>query len=216
MCKTPNIRNDRIIGLDVLRALAIVSVVGGHFFMNTAFGRTPVDTLSMFVQNAVQYLLTTIGVPLFLMLTGYLNCTKRLTAGYFPRLARVLVSYVVISIFTYAVLLATGAELFSIKGFANGLGGFSIIRYSWYINMYIGLFLLIPAINVILDAAFNDHANCKSWLALFGGGYSAILIAFDAEPIRLHSVSRLLEELLGVGLLPLRCVDSASLARRTA
>lgn len=178
-----------ITGLDVLRALAIASVVGGHFFMNTAFGRTPVDTPSMFMQNAMQYLLTTIGVPLFLMLTGYLNCTKRLTVGYFPKLVRVLVSYVVISVVSYAVLLAVGAEAFSIKGFVNGLGGFNIIRYSWYINMYIGLFLLIPVINIILEKALNDHGNHIAWLLSFGGGYPAILTSINVEPLWLHIVS---------------------------
>lgn len=159
-----------IIGLDVLRALAIVSVVGGHFFMNTAFGRTPVNTPSMFGQNALQYLLTTIGVPLFLMLTGYLNSGKRLTMEYFPKLVRVLVSYGLITVLTYGVLLAIGEESFSCKRLINGFGGFDIIRYGWYINMYVGLFLLTPVLNVVVDAAIKDTENRKAWLVLFGMG----------------------------------------------
>lgn len=167
----PKIKNDvRKPGLDVIRVVAICSVVGGHFFMNTAFGRTPVNTPSMFVQGVVQYLLTTIGVPLFLMLTGYLNSTKHLSEEYFLKLTRVIVSYVVISLFTYAVLLNLGKEALSIKGFINGLCGFNIIRYGWYINMYIGLFLLIPAVNALLEHAWNDTTNCRAWIMLIGGG----------------------------------------------
>lgn len=163
-----------IIGLDVLRALAIASVVGGHFFMNTVFGQTPVDTPSMFVQGAVQYLLTTIGVPLFLMLTGYLNSNKRLTAGYFSKVVRVVVSYVLISIVTYGILLTTGEESFSVKGFINGLCGFNIIRYGWYINMYIGLFMLIPALNIVIDVACHDGTNSNAWKAVLWGGFFSL------------------------------------------
>lgn len=140
--------------------------------MNTNFGRTPVATVSVFIQSALQYLLTTIGVPLFLMLTGYLNCGKKVGPGYFPKVLRVVVSYVLISLVTYGVLLATGEEHFSLRGLANGLGSFSIIRYGWYINMYLGLFLLIPVMNIVIDAGLQDTANRRAWLWLTGGVFS--------------------------------------------
>ena len=159
----------RQFGLDVLRALAIVSVIGGHFFMNTPFGRTPVNSASMFIQNALQYLLTTIGVPLFLMLTGYLNCFKQINASYFPKVIRVVTSYLLISVITYAVLIAIGEEVFSFKRLLNGLGDFSIIRYGWYIDMYLGLFLLIPLLNIVIDTAVKDIANRHVWIWMFVG-----------------------------------------------
>ena len=184
--------------------------------MNTNFGRTPVATVSVFIQSALQYLLTTIGVPLFLMLTGYLNCGKKVGPGYFPKVLRVVVSYVLISLVTYGVLLATGEEHFSLRGLANGLGSFSIIRYGWYINMYLGLFLLIPVMNIVIDAGLQDTANRRAWLWLTGGGYSPGLPTFDAQPLWLHALSRLLEKLLGAELLPPGRADAKALARTAA
>jgi len=153
----------RMIGIDVLRALAIVCVVGGHFFTHVGFHHMSIHTPYLFVLDMIYYLLTSVGVPLFLMLTGYLCCFRKATVGYFPKLLRILCSYLLISVFTYLVLIASKREAFSLWRLLNGLGGFSIIDYAWYINMYLGLFFLIPPLNIVLNAAVNDVANRRAW-----------------------------------------------------
>jgi len=43
------------IGLDLIRALAIFSVIGGHFFMNMGFQQAEFGGVSMFVQGWALY-----------------------------------------------------------------------------------------------------------------------------------------------------------------
>ena len=140
-------QSQRLFGLDLLRAIAIISVVAGHFFLNTKFTSTVFNTPSMLAQGICQYFFTSIGVPLFLMLTGYLNCHKKLERSYYPRIFRILLDYVVISIVTYLVLEFHGG--YSIRNLIKGIFSFHTINYAWYIEMYIGLFLLIPFLNIL-------------------------------------------------------------------
>lgn len=66
----------RILGLDIIRSLAILFVIAGHFFvLHTPFRSTNFEGLSLFLQAGIIPLFQT-GVPLFIMLTGYLNTNK--------------------------------------------------------------------------------------------------------------------------------------------
>jgi len=151
----------RHFGLDLLRALAIVSVLGGHFFLNTPFSIEPFQTVSMLTQGCVQCLFTNIGVPLFLMLTGFLNCHKKLERGFYSRIWRVLSSYFFISVITYLTL--NHRVGYSISAFVRGVLSFHTINYAWYVEMYIGLFLLIPFLNLLWSACLveNGQRNCR-------------------------------------------------------
>ena len=79
----------RIIGLDLLRSCAILFVIAGHFFaLNTPFKSTIFEGFSMFLQALIFPLFLT-GVPLFLMLTGYLNTNKTVSKQYYKGCIRV-------------------------------------------------------------------------------------------------------------------------------
>ena len=72
---------NRIIGLDLVRSCAILFVIAGHFFvLNTPFKNTDFGGFSMFLQ-AMSIPLFMTGVPLFLLLTGYLNINKTVSAA---------------------------------------------------------------------------------------------------------------------------------------
>ena len=158
-------QSQRLFGLDLLRARAIISVVAGHFFMNTKFASTIFNTPSMLAQGICQYLFTSIGVPLFLMLTGYLNCRKKLERGYYPKIGRVLLDYLVISVITYLVLEFHNG--YSLKDLLKGIFSFHTINYAWYIEMYIGLFLLIPFLNILWKELCETH-NATGPVCLIG------------------------------------------------
>lgn len=98
-----------------------------------------------------------ICVPLFLIITGYLMKNKQLTKKYYFGILRILIIYIlsVISYYLYHVLYINDYN-FSIKTLIGKI--LSIDEaYSWYIKMYIGLFLLIPFINLI----YNNLKNRK-------------------------------------------------------
>ena len=138
----------RIAGLDLLRSLAIFSVIGVHFFLNTPFAKTPFVGSSMFLQGIVQHLMG-VGVPLFLLLTGYLNINKKLSRSYSRGLVRVLSAYLLYSRFTIVFRIGYLGEEYSVQFWIHSILKFSAIGYAWYIEMWIGLFLLTPFLNVL-------------------------------------------------------------------
>ena len=46
----------------------------------------------------------------------------------------------------------------------NGLRQFTLANYSWYIEMYLGLFLLIPFLNIVYNGLPSQKA--KLWLVI--------------------------------------------------
>lgn len=142
-------RSSRSFGLDLVRAFAIFAVVGGHFFsIHTAFRSTPMAGLSMLIQAAAQSILSC-GVPLFIMLTGYLNINKSISRKYYSGIWRVLIAYLFFSVLTLVFRrYVMGEELTIIKA-GQSIFAFSSFMYAWYIEMWIGLFLLIPFLNIL-------------------------------------------------------------------
>lgn len=89
----------RASGLDVIRCFAILFVIGSHFFMYSGFNETDFSSIPMFILGMLQTL-TMANVPLFLMLTGYLNLNKTISKKYYRGGIRVITSYLLISIIT--------------------------------------------------------------------------------------------------------------------
>ena len=147
-----NRAKERIIGLDFIRSAAILFVIAGHFFtLHTAFRTTVFEGLSMFVQATVCPLLMT-GVPLFIMLTGYLNANKTISKQYYKGCIRVLFAYVLFSIVTILFRKYYLHENLSWLQWGLKIFDYSAIPYAWYIEMWIGLFLLTPFLNLLYKA----------------------------------------------------------------
>lgn len=137
---------NRIIGLDLLRSWAIFCVIAGHFFMHTGFQHHTFEGPSMFIQGTLKFLFG-MGVPLFIILTGFLNCRKDASKRYYCGGLRVIGLYLFWSVATSLYLIICEGGV--IKGVAMGILSFSTICYGWYIEMWIGLFLLIPFLNIL-------------------------------------------------------------------
>lgn len=135
-------------GLDLIRVIAISFVVAGHFFLNTEFKSSPFEGFSMFVQGMGQTLFG-VNVALFMMLTGYLNLKKRVCKSYYRSGIRVIVSYVVISVITILFRVYYIGEEMGIVSWIMKVTGFTAIPYAWYIELWIGLFLLTPFLNIL-------------------------------------------------------------------
>lgn len=146
-------KKQREIGSDIIRTLAIVCVVCGHFFtVNTPFNQTEFVGGGMLLQGCLKAFFCNLGVPLFLMLTGYFNCRKEFSVKYYKNIKRVLLPYVVISILTWAVL----SSDHSIKELFFGTLGYKTIGYAWYVEMFIGLYLCVPFLNIVVEKVFNS------------------------------------------------------------
>lgn len=138
----------RSAGLDIVRTLAITFVVGAHFFLHTSFNQTEFSGMEMFALGMGQTLFTT-NVCLFMMLTGYLNINKKPCKSYYKGGIRVLVSYLLFSVLTIAFRKYYLGEGLSWGQWLMKITDFSAIPYGWYIEMWIGLFLLTPFLNIL-------------------------------------------------------------------
>lgn len=135
-------------GLDIVRVFAILFVIAGHFFINTPAKTAIFEGPSMFIQGMGQTLFL-INVPLFLILTGYLNLNKKISKGYYRGMIAVLLSYLFISVVTIVCRSAILGEHLSPIKWILKITDFSAINYAWYVEMWIGLFMLTPFLNIL-------------------------------------------------------------------
>lgn len=156
----------RSAGLDIVRTLAITFVVGGHFFLHTSFNRTEFSGAEMFALGMGQTLSLT-NVCLFMMLSGYLNINKKPSKPYYKGGIRVLVSYLLFSVLTVAFRKYYLDEELSWWQWAMKITDFSAIPYGWYIEMWIGLFLLTPFLNILWHGIDNKRNKLLLIATLF-------------------------------------------------
>lgn len=139
----------------------------------------------MFVMVTMRTLFS-VCVPLFLILTGYLMSQKQLSKGYYKGIRKTLIIFVIASVLCMfyksihendAALAAFSnmqfSEMFAaieskggygIKEYLLSIFDFTGANYSWYIEMYIGLFLIAPFLNL----AYNKLGSQKHKQILVG------------------------------------------------
>lgn len=133
--------------LDLIRALAAFLVVSVHFFLNCGFFEAPLVGGRMLAMAMVRMAFMTC-VPLFLLLTGYLCHKKALTPRYYLGLWSVLLTYLLCAAVCLALREARG-ETLRLGQRLKAILDFSAAPYAWYVEMYVGLFLLIPFLNIL-------------------------------------------------------------------
>ena len=157
----------RICGLDLIRVCAIFFVIAGHFFsLNTSFRVVPFAGFSMFTQSMMNTLFS-VGVPLFIMLTGYLNINKKPTTAYYKGMSRVIIAYLLFSIATILFRTYYLGEELSTTQWILKIFNYSAIPYAWYIEMWIGLFLLTPFLNYLWKAIPSRNEKLLLIASLF-------------------------------------------------
>lgn len=164
--------SSRKYSLDVVRCIALICVIGVHFFLNTGFYDEIVAGPRMYIMTLMRNGFM-ICVPLFMVLTGYLQNKKRLEKAYFFKIEKVLSIYLLASILCGLFRVFYQQGEFSLKLAFVGLFDFSTANYAWYIEMYIGLYLLTPFLNILYhNLETKEH---KKWLLV-------VLILLTALP----------------------------------
>ena len=72
----------RNINIDLIKCIAVISVISVHFFWNTGYYTEPMLGKRMLFMTFMRTSFM-VCVPLFLIITGYLMCGKKLSAKYF-------------------------------------------------------------------------------------------------------------------------------------
>ncbi len=152
----------RSINMDLARCFALFCVISVHFFLNNGFYDLPIDCARMYIMTIMRTFFI-ICVPLFMILSGYLLKNKKPCKDYYKKAYKTLAIYVLASLACVIYNYASGNG-FSIMGTVWGILNFSAAPYSWYIEMYLGLFLLIPFLNVLYNNLESQRQ--KQWLVV--------------------------------------------------
>ena len=138
---------NRNYALDVIRALAITLVLTIHAFSFKASEGASV------LQEGILCLAKMV-VPLFLLLTGYLNCKKTVedyyVKGKWKGSFRVLLAYIALGSLCYIGSVCMGREA-GVVDYIKQTLAFKLTPYGWYVEMWVGLFFLTPFLNIIYN-----------------------------------------------------------------
>ena len=138
----------RIFGLDLVRSIAVIMVLSVHFFLNNGFYDLKINGFFAYLSIFLRWLFY-IGVPLFIIITGYLKNNKKLNKEYYKGIRKVVISYFFISLICIIFKKYFLHDSTRLLRLFLGIFNFTTLEYSWYIEMYIGLFLLIPFLNIL-------------------------------------------------------------------
>lgn len=171
--------NKRLYGIDLIKTVAIIFVVCVHFFLNAGYYNTVMSGKTMLISTVLRWLFFTC-VPLFLIATGFLRCKKEVSKKYYFSLFPIYISYILAAVigifvkykFTDAKSLGFGYDFLTLLSFKNG--------YAWYLEMFLGLAVLIPFINLSYNnIKEKSHKLVLISLLIFITGICSLNIKFE-------------------------------------
>ena len=109
----------------------------------------------IFIQGVFNTLFS--GVPFFILLSGFLQCNKTIDVSYYKSCIKVILAYLFYSIITIVFRKYYVGEDLSWSEWGARILNYSAIPYAWYIEMWLGLFLLIPFLNRLYKALSNKN-----------------------------------------------------------
>lgn len=172
--------------IDTIKTLACFSVIAVHFRHNLQ-NKIPISDFGFYSQlfMALIYALFIVCVPLFLLTTGYLMNKKEPTKAYYLGILHVYSLYLICSLSSHLILSLTGRVDLTVSQVILGLSNFSLIGYSWYVEMYLGLALFLPFLNkLIKDVPKREFRYMIAGLLLLCGIPGMVnKIPFFAETI---------------------------------
>lgn len=159
-------------GLDLLRCIAFLFVVTFHSFLNNGYCYEPQVGVMMWLAGSFRWLsVSCIGI--FLMLTGYLKSDRTDVKACYRRLVPVLLGYLIAAAISIPIRHFAFGDVQTFSTWLNRLFSFSAVYYGWYVEMYIGLVLLMPFVNLALERLQDTKALL---------GFAAVMLMITALP----------------------------------
>lgn len=135
-------------GIDLFRCMGLLFVTGLHAFLYNGFYYEIQTGPQMWAANTFRWLFSGCN-GMFMLLTGYLKSSKPFDKRYYRGLLTVLAGYGLTCAISYPVRYLLLGERDGLLTWLDRF--FTFEGYAWYIEMYIGLILLSPVINLALD-----------------------------------------------------------------
>lgn len=135
-------QHQRSVAIDFIKTMATVLVFVFHFLFPIGYYQMPLEGVGMFVKTFIRWA-SAVCVPLFIVTTGYLQGNKKPTRQYYFKFAYPVVSYLLNAclLIAYLWLRYGPVNINNFRGIVN-------LDMYWYINMYFGLYLMIPLLNL--------------------------------------------------------------------
>ena len=175
---------EKNVRLELIRAVALVFILFSHFFDHTGLYE---GAVMLPVKISAISLRMVVGqcVTLFMMLTGYLCCEKKLSARYYLGIVKIYGIYLICSVMTLAFDVLVMHQQYGLQYIVGSIINFYACPYAWYMLMYLGLFLMIPFLNL----AFNGLSGKKQHLALLATVfYLSVMPSLMNSFFQLHSI----------------------------
>ena len=141
--------------MDVVRCLAFWSVVSFHYSVYTGFFQTLVLGSRMYLLTLIRSA-SMVCVPSFLILSGYLMKNKTPTRQYYRKLIKTVSLYFLASGCCYLYSYRLSGSFLS---FLLDTLNYKASYYAWYMEMYLGLFLLIPYMNTLYNGLSDERSR---------------------------------------------------------
>lgn len=151
MTTGPKLTNkpERQSGIELLRLVAILMVVGVHYFgKGGALTQTVAGTADYYFTNAMESLMI-VGVNCFVLITGYFGVNQ--TGLKLRKIVDLMCIVAFWGAICYAAAIALGLQPFRLGLLANALFPY-LFGELWFVRVYIMLALLSPFLNVALKA----------------------------------------------------------------
>lgn len=143
-------------GPDLVKLISIFSVIGVHFILNTMDHVSITTNFQEFIYFSYRQLFI-ICVPLFMLTSGYLNSKQPISRIYYKKIVPILGTYVFFSVLSMIFRVSVLNEDMSILKSIFLVLNFRASPYNWYLNMYIGLFLMAPFLNRMVQGLSRKH-----------------------------------------------------------
>lgn len=165
----------RKLGPNLIKFIAIFSVFGVHFILNTMDAVRINGPLPEFIYFTYRQVFI-ICVPLFMLATGYLNVKQDVSKRYYQKLLPIVGIYLLYSILSLLFRNLVLDEGISFLRSIFLILNFKASPYNWYLSMYVGLFLLSPFLNKTAQSLTQKQLQ---WLLL-------CLIALTILPVTVN------------------------------
>ena len=149
--------------LDLVRTAAIFFVICVHFYDSSGF---PGETLGGAVDYVMLcgWLVTHSCVPMFLLLSGWLCSGRTLSRRFYFGLVRILGLYLLCSLACLLFRALWLGEELGLRILFGSLVNFYACGYAWYVMLYLGLFLMMPFLNLAYNG-LGSRAEKRALLA---------------------------------------------------
>ena len=148
----------RIINIDIMRSIAILLVIYVHCINAIYYYPTSSGSIASQIFKSISFYAGRLGVPLFLFITGALILMKKfetyedIKRFYINNLLPLFISFIIINIIYYIILIICDHVQFSIIAFLKYILFIEQININnmWYIPMIIGIYIALPFISIIV------------------------------------------------------------------